>query len=113
MSTAPASNKYILKSLEEEIGLFDRKIAHLQNFEAFATEEERQTAAGKLTTKRERLVRTLRDLTDPAPEVPATETAKKKKASPRKSPAQPKTSLRENHAAPASTEPVQPEHGSL
>jgi len=113
MSTAPANNKYILKSLEEEIGLFDRKIAHLQNFEVFASEEERQTAAGKLTTKRERLVRTLRDLTDPAPEVPATETTKKKKTSPRKSPVQAKTSLQASHAASASAEPVQTEHGSL
>ena len=88
ITTAPLiNNKYLLKSLEEEIGLFDRKLAHLHNFETFENEEARLVAVGKLSTKRERLVRTLRDLTGPAPEVAATpkkaKTAAKTKTSTR------------------------------
>jgi len=64
MSTQPVS-KYVLKPIEEEIGLFDRKLAHLLKYEIFSNEEERQAAAHKLTIKRERLVRTMRELTEP------------------------------------------------
>ena len=67
MSTQPVS-KYVLKPLEEEIGLFDRKLAHLLKYEVFPNEEERQAAAHKLTIKRERLVRTMRELTEPSVE---------------------------------------------
>lgn len=65
MSTQPVS-KYVLKPLEEEIGLFDRKLAHLLKYETFPTEEDRQAAANKLSAKRERLVRTVRELTEPS-----------------------------------------------
>lgn len=97
-TTAPINNnKYVLKSLEEEIGLFDRKLAHLHNFETFESEEARLVAAGKLSAKRERLVRTLRELTDPAPEVAAASPKKSKTA------AKTKTSTRSKTSAKAKT----------
>jgi hypothetical protein len=55
-------DKYFLKSLHEEIDLYDRKIAHLAKYERFASEVERETAIGKMTTKRATLVRTARKL---------------------------------------------------
>ncbi|QNI36733.1 hypothetical protein [Edaphobacter albus] len=63
MFTVP-SGKYQLKSLHEEIALFDRKLAHLQKYEAFATEAERGTAAGKLSAKRNLLVRKAQQMID-------------------------------------------------
>jgi len=54
--------KYQLKSLHEEIDLFDRKLAHLLRFEEFATDAARNTAARSLTTKREQLVRAAREM---------------------------------------------------
>jgi hypothetical protein len=77
MSTAPSSNKYFIKSLEDEIGLFDRKLAHLLKFETFPSDVERQLAASKLSAKRDRLIRTVRDLTEGVPEPkPRAKTAK-------------------------------------
>ena len=55
---ARSDNKYELKDLYQEIDLFDRKIAYGQNFEKFATDEERAAALQKLVTKREALVKT-------------------------------------------------------
>jgi hypothetical protein len=98
MSTAPSSNKYYIKSLEEEIGLFDRKLAHLLKFETFPSDEERQLAVGKLTTKRDRLVRTVRDLIEGVPEPPA----KKARA------AKPKSSSRSRTSAKLAAKPVEP-----
>jgi hypothetical protein len=57
-------DKYHLKTIHEEIGLFDRKLAHLMNFEKFETEAERDEAARKLRVKRETLVRTALRLAD-------------------------------------------------
>ena len=51
-------DKYFLRTLHEEIGLFDRKLAHLLKYENFASDKERDLAVGKLSTKREQLVRT-------------------------------------------------------
>jgi hypothetical protein len=51
-----------LKDLYQEIDLFDRKIAYCQDFEKFATDEERATALQKLVTKREALVKTAREM---------------------------------------------------
>lgn len=85
MSTTPVS-KYVLKPLEEEIGLFDRKLAHLLKYEVFPSEEERQAAASKLSAKRERLVRTVREMTEvhldnaQQPLSPAKKTPAKRKA---------------------------------
>jgi hypothetical protein len=57
-----AQDKYFLKSLHEEIDLYDRKLLHTAKFEQFATEDERQTAIGKMTTRRATLERTARKL---------------------------------------------------
>lgn len=55
---AVIADKYHLKTIHEEIGLFDRKLAHIRKFEKFDTEAEREEAARKLTVKRETLVQT-------------------------------------------------------
>ena len=55
-------DKYYLKSLHEEIDLYDRKLAHTAKYELFASEAERETAIGKMTTKRATLVRTAKKL---------------------------------------------------
>jgi heme-binding NEAT domain protein len=105
MSTTPvlSSNKYLVKSIEEEISLFDRKLAHLHNFETFENEEARLVAAGKLSTKRERLIRTLRELLDPSPTPEASSPSTKKTT---KKTAKPKTSVRSKTSA--RTKPSQP-----
>lgn len=58
----PAKDKYYLRSLHEEIDLFDRKLAHLEKFEKFASEKDRNDATGKLVAKRDLLVRNARQL---------------------------------------------------
>lgn len=63
MSTLPPG-KYQLKSLHEEIDLFDRKLAHLLKYEAFPSDSERNAAAGKLAAKRDLLVRKARQMAD-------------------------------------------------
>jgi hypothetical protein len=54
---ARSDNKYELKDLYQEIDLFDRKIAHCQNFEKFATDGERAAVLQKLVTKRKALAK--------------------------------------------------------
>jgi hypothetical protein len=51
-------NKYYLKTVHEEIGLFDRKLAHLLKYEVFESDEARDAATRKLARKRETLVET-------------------------------------------------------
>lgn len=58
----PVKDKYFLRGLHEEIGLFDRKLAHLLKYENFASDKERDAAAGKLTAKREQLVRAAKQM---------------------------------------------------
>jgi hypothetical protein len=55
MATAP-TGKYHLRSIHEEIALFDRKLAHLEKYETFTSDEERESAARKMATKRKALV---------------------------------------------------------
>ena len=55
-------DKYFLKSLHEEIDLYDRKLAHLAKYERFASEVERSTAIDSMTTKRATLARTAKKL---------------------------------------------------
>jgi hypothetical protein len=57
-------NKYYLKTVHEEIDLFDRKLAHLLNFESFDNEADRDAATRKLNLKRDALVLTARRLAD-------------------------------------------------
>jgi len=59
---AKVQDKYYLKSLHEEIDLYDRKLAHLAKYELFASEAERETAIGKMTTKRAILARNAQKL---------------------------------------------------
>jgi hypothetical protein len=63
MPTLP-SGRYQLKSLHEEIALFDRKLAHLHKYESFATEAERNASADKLAVKRNLLVKKAQQMID-------------------------------------------------
>jgi hypothetical protein len=63
MPTLP-SGKYQLRTLHEEIALFDRKLAHAQSVENFSSEEDRSTAVSKLTSKRSLLVRKSQQMID-------------------------------------------------
>jgi hypothetical protein len=60
----PVRDKYFLKSLHEEIALFDRKLAHLQRYETFPSEKDRNAAAAKMSVKRGQLVTTARKLAE-------------------------------------------------
>jgi hypothetical protein len=55
MATAP-TGKYYLRSIHEEIALFDRKLAHLAKYEIFTSDEQRDLAVRKMETKRKALV---------------------------------------------------------
>lgn len=57
-----ASDKYHLRSIHEEIALFDRKLAHLAKYEKFDSDEQRNVAARKMTVKRNALVTTAQKL---------------------------------------------------
>jgi hypothetical protein len=57
-------NKYYLKTVHDEIDLYDRKLAHLLNFETFATEADRAAATRKLTLKRDALAITAKRLAE-------------------------------------------------
>src|SRR5579871_5394719 len=59
---AKVQDKYFLKSLHQEIDLYDRKLAHTAKYELFASDTERQTALDKMTTKRATLARTAKKL---------------------------------------------------
>lgn len=60
----PGENKYQLKTLHDEIDLYDRKLAHLLKYDVFPTEAARDAAARKLTLKRELLVNKAKAMTD-------------------------------------------------
>lgn len=61
MKTIPDS-KYHLRDLHREIGFFDRKIDHCQQYESFESEAERSATIAKLETKRESLLETARGM---------------------------------------------------
>jgi len=63
MKTIP-DNKYHLRDLYQEISLYDRKINHFRNFEAFESDAERAAAIAKLESKREALVKTAQGMTE-------------------------------------------------
>lgn len=56
--------KYQLKSLHEDIDLLDRKLAHAQNYETFASDADRDAAMDKLAAKRTLLVRKAQQMID-------------------------------------------------
>jgi hypothetical protein len=55
-------DKYFLKSLHEEIDLYDRKIAHLGVHVQFESTADREGAENKLIAKRATLAETARQL---------------------------------------------------
>ena len=55
-------DKHYLKTVHQEIDLYDRKLAHMSRFEVFASDADRDTAARKMSTKRESLVQIARRL---------------------------------------------------
>jgi hypothetical protein len=57
-------DKYSLKTLHDEIDLYDRKIAHLLKYDTFESDDKRDEAARKLVVKRETLAKTARRLVD-------------------------------------------------
>jgi hypothetical protein len=61
MKVAP-NDKYFLRSLHQEIDLFDRKLAHLDKYVDFANSADRDEAEGKLLQKRAILEKKAREL---------------------------------------------------
>jgi hypothetical protein len=59
---APPRDKYFLRTLHQEIDLYDRKLAYLEKYVVFASTEEREEAEGKILSKRASLERTAREL---------------------------------------------------
>ncbi|HEX4006389.1 MAG TPA: hypothetical protein VHX60_09450 [Acidobacteriaceae bacterium] len=68
-----AQDKYQLKTLHSEIDLFDRKLAHLLRFEAFANDADRDAAARRITLKRDQLARAARQMAQNGIEFSASE----------------------------------------
>ncbi|HZB87599.1 MAG TPA: hypothetical protein VE291_02975 [Terracidiphilus sp.] len=61
-NAVPPRDKYFLRSLHQEIDLYDRKLAYLTKFEVFATEADRDEAEKKMLTKRATLEKNARAL---------------------------------------------------
>jgi hypothetical protein len=55
-------DKYFLRSLHQEIDLYDRKLAHLDKYESFASHAGREEAEKKMLAKRAALAETARKL---------------------------------------------------
>jgi hypothetical protein len=55
-------DKYFLKSLHQEIDLYDRKLAYLEKYAQFASTADRQGAENKLLAKRASLAETAKQL---------------------------------------------------
>ncbi len=71
--SALLQDKYQLKSLHEEIDLFDRKLAHLLRYEEFACDADRDAAAKRMNAKRELLARAARQMVNDGIEYNASE----------------------------------------
>jgi hypothetical protein len=61
-SAVAPRDKYFLKSLHQEIDLYDRKLADLRRYGNFDSPEDRQQAENSLKTKRASLEKTAREL---------------------------------------------------
>ena len=59
---SPPRDKYFLRSIHQEIDLYDRKLAHLRKYADFASPADREEAEGRLLTKRAALEKTAREL---------------------------------------------------
>jgi len=55
-------DKYFLRSLHQEIDLYDRKLAYLDKYVQFASLADRKEAEGRLLSKRSPLAETARQL---------------------------------------------------
>jgi len=55
-------DKYFLRSLHQEIDLYDRKLAYLDKYVRFASPADRKEAEGRLLSKRSPLAETARQL---------------------------------------------------
>ena len=55
-------DKYFLRSLHQEIDLYDRKLAYLEKFVRFGSTADRQEAEKKLLAKRASLAATAKQL---------------------------------------------------
>ncbi len=55
-------DKYFLRSLHQEIDLYDRKLAYLEKYVTFDTTADREEAEKKLVTKRASLAETAKKL---------------------------------------------------
>jgi hypothetical protein len=55
-------DKYFLKSLHQEIDLYDRKLAYLDKYAQFASMDDRKEAEGRLISKRSSLAETAKHL---------------------------------------------------
>ncbi len=71
--SALLQDKYQLKSLHEEIDLFDRKLAHLLRYEEFACDADRDAAVKRMNAKRELLARAARQMVSDGIEYNASE----------------------------------------
>lgn len=60
---ANAYSKYALRDLHQAIDLLDRKMIHCRDLEPFKTQDDRQTALQKLSSKRAALVKSAMALT--------------------------------------------------
>ena len=69
----PVQDRYYLRTLHQEIDLFDRKLAHMLRYDSFANDAERKVSAGKLTAKPELLAKTARKLAEDGIEYKASE----------------------------------------
>lgn len=112
LPTPVVHSKYYLKSLHEEIALFDRKLAHLLRYETFPSEKDRNAAAAKMSVKRGQLVQTARQLVEEGIEFQASELPRSLR------PEQPADAVATQEAVPAdsnvvlATEPEKPAKAS-
>lgn len=61
---AATRDKYFLRTIQEDIALYDRKLAHLMKYESFASDKERKAAAAKIAVKRGHLIRHAQQLAE-------------------------------------------------
>jgi len=61
-NSTPPRDKYFLRSLHQEIDLYDRKIAYLEKYVTFESDLERHDAEKKILAKRATLEKTAREL---------------------------------------------------
>lgn len=59
---APPRDKYFLRSLHQEIDLYDRKLSYLDKYAVFASPAEREDAEKRMLAKRATLEKTAREL---------------------------------------------------